>query len=171
MSTSCGLNLTITTPKLKVSTGNVEIHSNYSVEELRITENGVYTAEEGTAYSQVEVNVPVKNFQIDNDVGRVSSATYVRMPNIELVVNKSGTYNVYWSGYRSSTSGVFGTQLCINGIDYGTPITSFDETFDAVQNVCLENVQLEKDDVLTIKGRARTVSYSMYAIGLTIVEV
>lgn len=168
---SCGLKLTIATPKLKASTGNVEIHSNYSVNELHVNKNGVYTAEEGTAYSQVEVNVPVKNFQIDNDVGRVSSATYVKMPNIELIVDKTGIYNVYWSGYRSSTSGIFGTQLCINDVDYGSQITSFDETFDAVQNVCLENVPLESGDVLTIKGRARTVSYSMYAIGLTIVEV
>lgn len=116
-------------------------------------------------------NVEIRrNAQIFNDVGRVSSSTYTRVPNISLTVEKSGTYNVYWSGYRNSTSGVFGTQLCINGVDYGTAKTSFDETYDSVQNVCLENVRLNQGDVLTIKARSRTTSYAMSVMGLTIIE-
>lgn len=166
---SCGLKVSIVPPKMKVSMGNVEIRGNVEVHPLAVVDNGSYS-EEGIAYSPVTVNVPTKNAQIFNDVGRVSSSTYTRVPNISLTVEKSGTYNVYWSGYRNSTSGVFGTQLCINGTDYGPAKTSFDETYDSVQNVRLENVHLNKDDVLTIKARSRTSSYAMYIMGLTIIE-
>lgn len=166
---SCGLKVTITPPKMNLSVGNVAIHGNVDVHPLAVIANGSYS-EEGIAYSPVTVNIPIKNAQIFNDVGRVSSSTYIKVPNISLTVQKSGNYNVYWSGYRNSTSGVFGTQLCINGVDYGLPRTSFDETYDIVQNVRLENVHLSKDDILTIKARSRTSSYAMYVMGLTIIE-
>lgn len=167
---SCGMRVTIKSPEMHVSTGGVSVRGNVDVQSLTVIENGTYE-ESGIAYSPVEVNVPTKNAQIINDVGRVSSSTYVVVPNIRLVVEKSGTYNVYWSGYRNSTSGVFGTQLCINGVDHGLPKTSFDETYDIVQNARLENVQLNQGDILTIKARSRTTSYAMYVMGLTIIEV
>lgn len=167
---SCGLKVSITQPKMCVSFGSVRPHSNVDVLPLTATNNGTYE-ESGVAYSPVEVSVIPKNAQISNKVGRVTTSTYTKIPNVTLTVEKTGTYGVYWSGYRNSTSGVFGTQLCINNVDYGTPKISFDSSNDMIQNVHLTNVPLEQGDVLTIKGRARTASYSMYAMGLTIIEV
>ena len=51
-----------------------------------------------------------KNVQIASGCGRATSSSYTAISGQSLKVAKTGTYNVYWCGYRSSTSGT--TTLC-----------------------------------------------------------
>ena len=112
-----------------------------------------------------------KNAQISQTVGRATSSTYTAVgPSI--TVSKAGTYNVYWSGYRSSTSGTSGSQLYINGTAYGTANTSFNtgSGLTNLQSVHLTNVSLSANDVLTIRARSRGNNYYMYIQDLVIIE-
>ena len=112
-----------------------------------------------------------KACQISNTVGRATSSTYTAVgPSI--TVQKAGTYHVYWSGYRSSTSGTNGSQLYINGTAYGSAQTSFNtgSGLTNTQSVHLTNVSLSANAVLTIRARSRGNNYYMYVQDLIIIE-
>ena len=88
----------------------------------------------------------------------------------EMTVSKTGTYNVYWSAFRSSTSGsyTFGTQLYIDGVAHGTQNTTWS---NHVQNNHLTNVSLTANQKLRVYGRnSRGSSYYIYAPTLVIIE-
>lgn len=108
-----------------------------------------------------------KNAQVAAGVNRVNTTTYTEVSGQSLTVAKTGTYHVYWTGYRSSTSGTNGSQLYIDGTAYGSAQTTFSNNAQAVH---LSNVSLTKDDVIAVRARARTTSYYMYVGNLTIVE-
>ena len=112
-----------------------------------------------------------KNAQIAIGAGRATSSTYTQV-GPTLTVSKAGTYDVYWTGYRSSTSGTSGSQLYKNGTAYGTAQTSFNtgSGLTNTQQVHLSNVSLAADDVLTIRARSRGNNYYMYVMNLTIIE-
>lgn len=108
-----------------------------------------------------------KNVQIAAGVNRVATTSYTAISGQEIEVAKTGTYDVYWTGYRSSTSGTNGTQLYINGTAYGSAQTSFSNNAQAVH---LTNVSLTAGQTITLRGRSRNTSYYMYGGNLTIVE-
>lgn len=112
-----------------------------------------------------------KNAQIATGAGRATSSTYTQV-GPTLTVSKAGTYDVYWTGYRSSTSGTNGSQLYKNGTAYGTAQTSFNtgSGLTNTQQVHLSNVSLAANDVLTIRARSRGNNYYMYVMDLTIIE-
>ena len=112
-----------------------------------------------------------KNTQIARGVGRVASTSYVAVDGMSLTVSKTGTYNVYWCGYRSTTSGTSGTQLYIGTSAYGSANTTFNGTYANCQNVHLSNVSLTADQTITVRARSRSTSYYMYVYNLTIIEV
>lgn len=88
----------------------------------------------------------------------------------EMTVSKTGTYDVYWTGVRTNTSGsyTFATQLYIDGTAYGSENTTWS---NHVQNVHLSNVSLTAGQKLRVYGReSRNSSYYMYAGTLIIVE-
>lgn len=133
---------------------------------LTVNANGTYDT---TKNNSVVVNVPGgKAVQISNSNGRVNTTAYSDT-GVTLTVAKSGTYDVYWSGFRSSTSGTNGTQLYKNGSAYGSAQTTFTNSYN--QTVRLTNVSLAEDDVLKIYARARGTNYYMCAANLTIIEV
>lgn len=112
-----------------------------------------------------------KNVQISNTPGRATSTTYTAVgPSI--TVSKTGTYDVYWTGYRSSTSGTNGSQLYIGSTAYGSAQTSFITTtgLTNIQEVHLTNVSLTANQVLTIRARSRGNNYYMYIQDLIIIE-
>lgn len=111
-----------------------------------------------------------KNVQITSGVGRVNANTYTAVSGQTLTVAKTGKYDVYWCGYRSSTSGTSGSQLYIEGTAYGSANTTFDSTYTNCQNVHLANVSLTEDDVIVVRARSRSSSYYMYVYNLTIIE-
>lgn len=132
------------------------------------TANGTYDV---TNLAELVVNVQSggssKNFQIAEGVNRVSTTAYSAVSGQSLTVAKTGTYHVYWSGYRSSTSGTSGSQLYINNSAYGTAQTTFS---NHGQSVHLSNVSLTQGQTIAVYARARGTSYFMYVANLTIIE-
>lgn len=120
-------------------------------------------------YATVNVNVPSKNSQIASGVGRVATTAYSDV-GLSITVAKTGTYHVYWTGYRSSTGGTNGSELFVNDTLRGSAQTTFNGTYTNVQNVHLTGISLNKDDVVTVRARARSTSYYMYVMNLTIIE-
>lgn len=135
-----------------------------------ITENGNNI--DVAAYSTVSVNVAAsgKAVQIASGVGRVAGTTYATT-GVSLTVGKTGTYDIYWVGYRSSTSGTNGTRLYVDDSAHSSgEQTSFNGTYTNVQLVHLSNVSLTKDQVLTVYAKSRGTQYQMYAMNLVIIE-
>lgn len=108
-----------------------------------------------------------KNVQVAAGVNRVATTSYSAVSGQSLEVAKTGTYDVYWSGYRSSTSGTSGSQLYIGSTAYGSAQTTFSNNAQAVH---LTNVSLTEGQTITVRARARSTSYYMYVANLTIVE-
>lgn len=110
-----------------------------------------------------------KNTQVVQGTTRTTSSTLTAI-GAELTVSKTGTYNIYWSAFRSSTSSsyTYGTQLYIDGTAYGTQNTTWS---NHVQNNHLTNVSLTANDKIRVYGRnSRGSSYYIYAPTLVIVE-
>ena len=109
-----------------------------------------------------------KAVQISNNSGRHTGINYTEISGVSLTVNKSGTYDVYWSGFRSTTSGTYGTQLYVGNSAPGTQQTIFS---NHEQHPYLSNVPLNANDVLTIRGRSASSNNYIYVSNLIIIEV
>lgn len=134
------------------------------------TANGTYDV---TTLAELVVNVASsgKAVQIASGFGRVNTTTYTAVSGQSITVGKTGTYDVYWIGYRSSTSGTNGSQLYVGSTAHSSGAqTTFDGTYTNWQIVHLSNVSLTKDQVVTVRARARSTSYYMYVANLTIIE-
>lgn len=110
-----------------------------------------------------------KNTQVVQGTTRTTSSTLTAI-GAELTVSKTGTYNIYWSAFRSNTSSsyTYGTQLYIDGTAYGTQKTTWS---NHVQNNHLSNVSLTANQKIRVYGRnSRGSSYYIYAPTLVIVE-
>lgn len=137
--------------------------------EKSITANGTYNASDDSAdgYSKVTVNVSSgssKNTQTVQSTTRLNNTALGSITS--LTCSKAGTYDVYWSCARSSTSGTWGSQLYINGVAYDTENTTFT---NHVQVNHLSNVTIPANATVAVYGRSRS-GYYIYAPQLTIVE-
>lgn len=134
------------------------------------TANGTYDV---TNLAQLVVNVSggsSKNAQVVQGTTRTTSSTLTAI-GAELTVSKTGTYDIYWTAFRSSTSSsyTFGTQLYVGGSAHGKQNTTWS---NHVQNNHLTNVSLTANQKLRVYGReSRGSSYYIYAPMLVIVEV
>ena len=135
-----------------------------------ITANG--TGIDVKAYEKVDVAVPTgtsKNVQVVQGTTRTTSSSMTAI-GAEMTVLKTGKYDVYWSAFRSSTSGsyTFATQLYVGGTAYGSENSTWS---NHVQNNHLSNVSLTANQKIRVYGReSRGSSYYMYAPTLIIVE-
>ena len=137
---------------------------------LPITSNGNNI--DVTEYATVSVNVSgtSKATQIVQGTTRTLSSTMTAI-GAEMTVSKTGTYDVYWSAFRSNTSSTYtyATQLYIGGTAYGSENATWS---NHVQNNHLTNVSLTANQKLRVYGReSRNSSYYIYAPTLVIVEV
>lgn len=110
-----------------------------------------------------------KNVQVVQGTTRTTKSAMTAI-GAELTVSKTGTYSVYWDGFRSSTSSsyTYATQLYINGTAYGSENSTWSNN---VQNNHLTNISLTANQKLRVYGRnSRNSSYYIYAPQLTIVE-
>ena len=110
-----------------------------------------------------------KNAQVVQGTTRTTSSTQTAI-GAEMTVSKTGTYDVYWSGFRSNTSAsyTYGTQLFIDNTAYGSENTTWS---NHVQNNHLENVSLTQGQKIRVRGRnSRGSSYYIYAPTLVIIE-
>lgn len=135
------------------------------------TENGTYDV---TNLAELVVNVQSggtsKNTQVVQGTTRTTSSTMTGI-GAELTVEKSGTYDIYWSAFRSNTSATytFATQLYIDGTAHGSENKTWS---NHCQNNHLTSVSLTVGQKLRVYGReSRGSSYYMYAPMLAIVEV
>lgn len=108
-----------------------------------------------------------KAVQIAAGVNRATTSTLAAVSGQSITVAKTGKYDVYWGGFRSSTSGTSGSQLYKNNAAYGTENTTFT---NHGQSVHLSNVSLNQGDVIQVYARSRGSNYYMYVSNLTIIE-
>lgn len=140
-----------------------------------ITANGTYNASSDNAdgYSSVTVNVPSgssKNTQVVQSTTRTNASALTAI-GAELTVSKTGTYDIYYSCFRTNTSSSYtwATRLYINGAAYGTAETT--TWTNNQQNTHLSNISLTAGDKLRVYGReTRGTSYYVCAPTLAIVE-
>lgn len=136
--------------------------------QISIDANGT-TTEDVTNYASAEitVNVPTpasvdKNVQTTQSTSRRNNTALGSV--VSLTCSKAGTYDVYWTCARSSTSGTWGSQLYINGTAYGTENATFS---NHVQNNHLTDVTIPANATVAIYGRSRS-GYYIYVPQLTI---
>ena len=134
-----------------------------------VTANGTYLATDDSAdgYSSVTVNVSsasAMNVQTEQFTSRRNNTALGSV--VSLTCSTTGTYDVYWTCARSSTSGTWGSQLYINGTAYGTENTTFSNN---VQNNHLTGVTIPANATVAIYGRSRS-GYYIYVPQLTIVQ-
>ena len=110
-----------------------------------------------------------KNAQVVQGTTRTMSSTMTAI-GAEMTVSKTGTYDIYWSAFRSSTSGsyTYATQLYIDETAYGSENATWS---NYVQNNHLSSVSLTANQKIRVRGRnSRNSSYYIYAPTLVIVE-
>lgn len=107
-----------------------------------------------------------KNAQAHESTTRATSSTYTSVNSF--TCTKAGTYTVYYSCMRSSTSGTSGSQLYINGTAYGTADTA--NWSNHVQNKTVTGVSIGANQTVAVYARSRGSNYYAYVPLLTIIE-
>lgn len=135
-----------------------------------ITQNGNNI--DVTDYATVSVNVSGSggsmNAQVVQSTTRATSTTYKKV--ISLTCDTAGTYDVYWSTYRSSTSssGTWGSQLYLGDTAYDSAITG--GWSEHIQNNHLTGVSISANQEVSVYARSRGNGYYAYCGQLTIVQ-
>ena len=156
-STKTGTAVTVSASELV--SGSQTVTSNQTVDVTNLAELVVNVSGGGSS----------KNAQVVQGTTRTTSSTLTAI-GAEMTVSKTGTYDVYWSAFRSSTSAsyTYGTQLYVGGTAYGTQNTTWS---NHVQNNHLSNVSLTANEKIRVYGRnSRGSSYYIYAPTLVIIE-
>lgn len=112
-----------------------------------------------------------KNAQVVQSTTRTGASTLTAI-GAELTVSKTGTYDIYYSCFRTNTSASYtwATRLYINGTAYGTAENA--TWTNNQQNTHLSNISLTDGDKLRVYGRnTRGTSYYICAPMLVIIEV
>lgn len=131
------------------------------------TANGTYDV---TNLAEIVVNVSGstgKNVQVNSNAVSVRNNGYTAS-TLTLTVAKSGTYNISWMAWRSSSQGTMGTNLHINSTS-GTDQQTFTNTYG--QHIQLSNQTLTEGDVLTIYATSGSTSRYIWVGNLIIEEV
>lgn len=109
-----------------------------------------------------------KNVQVALNPGRVSTLVPSDVPFQKLEVAKAGTYDVYWSGFRTAGGSGFGAQLFIDGKAYGAMELQFVNNAQGARRL---GVALSKGQTLTVRGTVgNNTGEFMYVTNLTIIE-
>lgn len=106
------------------------------------------------------------NAQSAQSTTRATSSTYTKC--VSLTCSKAGTYDVYWSTFRSSTSGTSGSQLYVDGSEYGTADTT--TWSNHIQNKKLTGVSIGASEEVAVYARSRGSNYYSYVGTLTIIQ-
>lgn len=129
--------------------------------------NSTYSiGEMAAAINAIPTGGSSKNIQFSNEIGSVRTTSYSDT-GVSLIVEKSGTYDVYWTAWRNTNSGTNGSRLYRNGSAVGTAHTSFTGTYGQQVH---ETLTLSEGDNIAVYGRARNTSYYLYACNLLIIE-
>ena len=107
-----------------------------------------------------------KNVQVAQSTTRSTSSSGTSV--ISLTCSTAGTYDVYWTTFRSSTSGTWGSRLYIGGTAYETMNTS--GWSNHVQNRHVSNVSISANQTVAVYVQSRGNNYYGYVGTLTIVQ-
>lgn len=107
-----------------------------------------------------------KNIQVNSDAANVRRNGYTAT-DISITVAKTGTYNVSWMAWRSSSSGTMGTNLHHNS-SAGTNQTAWSNTYG--QHIVLNNQSYTAGDVLTLYATSGSTSRYCWVGNLIIEE-
>lgn len=123
---------------------------------LAISSNGTNIDVANYSTVSVDVSAASKNFQVSNSQVRLNNKTALTDTGLTLTVGATGTYNVYWSCFRTNTSSgyTWGSQLYIGSTSYGSENTTWSNSYNQINK--LTSVSLTKDQVLHIYGRTRS---------------
>lgn len=105
------------------------------------------------------------NVQVAQSTTRVANTAYTKTASLTCAV--SGTYDVYWDCFRSTTSGTSGSQLYIGGTASGSANTTFS---NHAQNNHRTGVQINANQEVAVYVRSRATNYYAYCGQLTIVQ-
>lgn len=105
------------------------------------------------------------NVQTNQTTSRISSTTLTSVNS--LTCSTAGTYDVYWTCSRSSTSGTWSSQLYVNGTASGSEQTTWS---NHVQTVHLTGVTIGANQTVAVYVKARGTNYYGYCPQLTIVQ-
>ena len=113
-----------------------------------------------------------KEVKVYPGTASVQTTTYTATA-VKVTISKTGTYNIYYMGWRSSTSGTSGSEVyrTRNGTDtmIGSAHTSFTNSYGHYVSVTSQSLQA--GDVITIYARARNTSSYMVVGNLIVQEV
>lgn len=107
-----------------------------------------------------------KNVQVQQSTTRSTSTSGTQV--ISLTCTTAGTYDVYWTTFRSSTSGTWGSRLYIGGTAYETMDTG--DWTNHVQNRHVANVSIGANQAVAVYVQSRGSNYYGYVGTLTIVQ-
>lgn len=105
------------------------------------------------------------NVQVAQSTTRSTSTSYTEV--ISLTCEAGGTYNVYWSTFRSSTSGTWGSQLYIGNSAHGSAQTG--SWSNHIQNIEFTGVQIDAGEEVAVRVRSRGSNYYGY-VGTLVIE-
>ena len=165
---------TITSPKYLTGTQTIKgvTYSNLTADNIK---NGVTVTIGDSADADRIVSVTgtysggggsSKNAQAAQSTTRTSTTTYTEL--VSLTCASAGTYDVYWTTTRSSTSGTWGSQLFLGSTGYGTAQTG--SWSNHVQNIHLTGVQIAANQEVSVRARSRGPNYYAYVGTLAIIQ-
>lgn len=105
------------------------------------------------------------NVQTNQTTSRTTSTTLASVNS--LTCSTSGTYDVYWTCTRSSTSGTWSSRLYVGGTASGSEQTTWS---NHVQTVKLTGVTINANQTVAVYAKSRGNNYYAYAPQLTIVQ-
>lgn len=105
------------------------------------------------------------NVQTAQSMTRVANTAYTKTASLTCAV--SGTYDVYWDCFRSTTSSTYGSQLYIGGTASGSANTMFS---NHAQNNHRTGVQINANQEVAVYVRSRSTTNYAYCGQLTIVQ-
>lgn len=106
------------------------------------------------------------NAQVAQSSTRATSTSYTEV--ISLTCDTAGTYDVYWTTFRTSTSGTWGSQLYVGNSAHGSAQTG--SWSNHVQNIHLSNVSISANQEVSVRVRSRGSNYYGYVGTLTIIQ-
>lgn len=159
----------VTLPKTGGGTARFDDVSVTTASAEDVASGKVFVASDGTITTgTASSGGSSKNFQYYHGGARVAATSYTATA-VKLTVAKTGTYNITWSGFRSSTSGTNGSQIYRNGSALGSAQTTFTDSY--WQTPQLTNQSLTAGDEIVVRARSRSTSYYMCVANLIIEEV
>ena len=105
------------------------------------------------------------NVQTNQTTSRTTSTTLTSVNS--LTCSTTGTYDVYWTCTRSSTSGTWSSRLYVGGTASGSEQTTWS---NHVQTVKLTGVSISANQTVAVYVKSRGNNYYGYAPQLTIVQ-